>query len=183
MNALNNLGSFFISVLFNLYIGAVMLRFLLAASRANFYNPISQFLVTITNPVLRPLRRMIPPMGKLDTAAIVLMVALKLIQLFLLFAFAGQEISLLSLLGLTIKSLLELLIYVYLFAVLIQAIMSWITPGAYSSQSDITSLLNSLTSPILKPLRQIVPMIGMIDITPLVAIILLNAALVLLRSF
>ena len=72
MEALQNVGVFLVQTLFSLYIGAVLIRFLLALSRANFYNPLSQFLVKITNPVLVPLRRLIPAIGKLDTAAIVL---------------------------------------------------------------------------------------------------------------
>ena len=72
MNALQNVSVFLIETLFSMYISAVILRFLLALVRANFYNPISQFIVKITNPLLVPLRRIIPPVGKIDSAAVVL---------------------------------------------------------------------------------------------------------------
>lgn len=183
MNALSNVGIFLIDTVFSLYIGLVMIRFLLAASRADFYNPISQFIVQITNPILIPLRRIIPSAGKIDSAAIVLMIALMVIKFMLLLLLQGHGISFFPLLLLAVFKLLEMLIYIYIFALIIQAVLSWVNPGAYQMQNPLGSVLNSLTTPILRPLRQIVPNIGMVDITPLVAIILLNVALILLRSF
>nr|HPQ96586.1 YggT family protein [Thiolinea sp.] len=84
METLQLIAIFLVSTLFSLYIGAVLIRFLLAWSRADFYNPLSQFLVRITNPVLVPLRRIIPAAGKLDTASLVLAVGLQFIGSLLL---------------------------------------------------------------------------------------------------
>lgn len=183
MNAFSNVGVFLIDTIISLYIGLIMIRFLLATSRADFYNPISQFIVQVTNPVLVPLRRLIPSTGRIDSASIVLVLALKLIQLTLILLLQGHSAPFFSLLFIAIFQLLETLIYIYLIALIVQAVMSWINPGAYQTQNPLVGLLNSLTAPILRPLRQIVPNIGIVDITPLVAIILLNVALVFLRSF
>ena len=93
MSALQNVGIFLVDTLFSLYIGAVLLRLLLALARANFYNPLSQFLVKITNPVLVPMRRMIPAMGKVDTAAVVLAVGLTVIKVLLLLGLKGGGVG------------------------------------------------------------------------------------------
>ena len=183
MNAFSNVGVFLIDTLFSLYIGLIMIRFLLATSRANFYNPISQFIVQVTNPALIPLRKIIPATGKIDSASIVLILALKLIQLTLILLLQGHSAPFFQLLIIAIFQLLETLIYIYIIALIVQAVMSWINPGAYQTQNPLVGLLNSLTAPILRPLKQIVPNIGMVDITPLVAILLLNVALIFLRSF
>ena len=183
MHALNNVGIFLVDTLFTLYIIVLIVRFLLAASHADFYNPVSQFIVQITNPVLIPLRRIIPSFGKLDTAAIVLILVLKLLQMTLILLMKGQAVNPLVLLPIGVFKLAELVIYIYMFALIIQAVISWINPGSYQMQNPMAGVLNSLTHPILKPLRRIVPTIGMVDITPLVAIIGLNVLLILLRSF
>ncbi|MGB5599566.1 MAG: YggT family protein, partial [Thiothrix litoralis] len=126
MEALQNVGVFLVQTLFSLYIGAVLIRFLLALSRANFYNPLSQFLVKITNPVLVPLRRLIPAIGKLDTAAIVLALCLKVIQVLLLVALQGSDANLPVVLVYAIVDLLRTVIQIYIFALIIQAVLSWV---------------------------------------------------------
>jgi len=183
MNALNNVGFFLISTLFTLYIGLIMVRFLLAANRASFYNPISQFIVQVTNPVLTPLRRVVPSIGKIDSAAILLMLALQLLQIILLLLLQGQGISFFPLLAVAVVKLLEMLIYIHIIALIVLAVLSWVNPGAYQMQNPLVGILHSITAPILRPLRKIIPSIGMVDMTPFAAIILLYVALILLRSF
>lgn len=183
MHALSNVGVFLVDTLFSLYLILLIVRFLLASSRADFYNPISQFIVQVTNPVLIPLRRVIPPIGKIDSAALVLILGLKLVQLILVLLLQGHSVSIFALIPLAVFKLLEMLIYIYIFALIVQAVMSWINPGAYQHQNPLLGILNSITRPILKPIRQVIPNIGMVDISPLVAILLLNVALILLRSF
>lgn len=182
MNALSNVGIFLVDTLFTLYIILLMVRFLLATSRADFYNPISQFIVQVTNPVLIPLRKLVPSIGKIDTAALVLIFALKLLQLALILLLNGHAISIFTLIPFAIFKLLELVVYIYIFSLIIQAVISWINPGAHQMQNPMIGLLNSITRPILQPIRKVVPNIGMVDISPLVAILLLNVVLILLRS-
>jgi YggT family protein len=168
---------FLINTLFSLYILTVMLRFLLALVRADFYNPVSQFLVKVTNPPLIPLRRIIPSVGKVDTSALLLMLILQMIALALIAGLRGSQISLGGLLILSIAELLGLILNVFLFAILIQVIMSWINPGAYN---PALSIIYSLTEPVLRPCRRLVPPLSGIDLSPLVALIAIQLAKMLL---
>lgn len=175
MAALQNIGFFLVNTLFSLYIGAVILRFLLAWVRASFYNPISQFLVKITNPVLAPLRRVIPATGKIDTAAIALALALTVIKLVLLNMLGYNNNIIFG----AILDLLETVIHIYIFALIVQAIMSWV---GNSYGNPLADLLHSLTEPLLRPVRQVVPVIGMIDLSPMIAVLILYVILIALNS-
>ncbi|MEJ2059436.1 MAG: YggT family protein [Gammaproteobacteria bacterium] len=171
-----DIGAFLVHTLFTIYIVIVMLRVLLALVRADFYNPMSQFIVRATNPVLVPFRRLIPSIGRIDTGAIVLLLLLKLIELALLLMLGGgnfgQSMSVLPLLlFMAVFELIRLLINVYIFALIIQAVLSWVSPGAYGNPMAL--LLYSLTEPLLRPIRNILPPMGMIDFSPMAAIILL----------
>lgn len=177
---LQNIAIFLISTVFSLYIGAVLLRFLLALVRADFYNPLSQFLVKITNPVLVPLRRFIPPISKVDTASIVLAFALKLIAVILLMSIQGVEVGFISIILAVIADLVRTVVWIFMIALIIQAIMSWV---GNSYGNPMSSLLDSLTAPVLEPIRKIVPLIGMVDLSPLVAILLLQVVLIALSGF
>jgi len=159
---------FLISTLFSLYIMAVMLRFLLGLVRADFYNPVSQFLVRITNPLLIPLRKVVPSIGKFDSAAMLLMIVLQLAAITLILLLRGEGISPAVLVILTFATLVSLLIDVYMFAIIVEVIISWMNPGSYN---PVSSLLHSLTSPLLRPIRNLVPPIAGIDLSPLFAII------------
>jgi len=159
---------FLISTLFSLYIMAVMLRFLLGLVRADFYNPVSQFLVRITNPLLIPLRKVVPSIGKFDSAAMLLMIVLQLAAITLILLLRGEGISPAVLVILTIATLVSLLINVYMFAIIVEVIISWMNPGSYN---PVSSLLHSLTSPLLRPIRRLVPPIAGIDLSPLFVII------------
>jgi YggT family protein len=182
MNALNNVAYFLIDTLFSLYIALFMVRLLLGMSRADFYNPISQFVVIATNPVLKFFRRFVPPVGKIDTAAIVAMLLLKMLHLALLVMLKGHSFSFIALLWASIIQLLTLLIYVYIFALIIQAVMSWVNPQGQSAGNPMWSIVNSITRPIVAPISRLIPPIGMIDLSPLIAILGLNVLLIVLQS-
>ena len=169
---------FLISTLFSLYILAVMLRFLLGMVRADFYNPISQFLVKITNPLLVPLRKIIPGAGKVDVAAIILMLVLQLIMLAIIVALRGITPPLLTLLLAAIGELVILAINVFLFAIIVQVIISWVNPGSYN---PVNGLLNSLTSPVMRPIQRLLPPMSGIDLSPLFAIIGLQVLKMLIQ--
>ena len=160
--------AFLVDTLFSLYIMAVMLRFLLQWSRADFYNPLSQFLVRVTQPLLQPLRRIIPGWGGIDFPAIVLMVFLQAIALALLMMIAGVTPRIDYLLLRTPAELISLLLNVYLIAIVVRAILSWINPSDYN---PATTVLLGLTEPVIRPFRAIIPPIGGVDLSPLAAII------------
>ncbi len=160
--------TFLVDTLIGLYILAVMLRFLLGTVRADFYNPVSQFLVRITNPVLLPLRRMLPSVGRLDSASLVLMLGLQMADLALIALLRGASLSLLTIFILAVAELVGLLLNVFLFAIFIQVILSWISPGTYN---PVASILYSLTEPVLRPCRRLLPPIGGMDLSPLIALL------------
>ena len=168
---------FLVTTLFSLYILAVMLRFLLGAVRADFYNPVSQFLVRITNPLLLPMRKVIPSLGRYDTSALLLMLLLQFISLGLVVLIRGISVSVVTLLIVAVGELLMLAINVFMFAIIIQVILSWVNPGSYN---PVTALLYSITSPIMRPLQSLIPPISGIDLSPLVAIIGLQVLRMLL---
>jgi YggT family protein len=158
---------FLIQVLFGAYILVVMLRFLLQLVKADFYNPISQFIVKVTSPVLIYLRRIIPGLGGIDLASIFLMWILKTLELALVIALAGLPISPMVF-AWAIPELIKLAFNVFIFSILIQVILSWVNPGTYN---PVTALINSLTEPVLRPARNIIPPMGGLDLSPMAAMI------------
>jgi len=159
---------FLIQVIFGVYIMVVMLRFLLQLVKADFYNPVSQFVIKVTTPPLRPLRRIIPGIGGVDVASIILMWLLKSLELALIMVIGGLGTSLLPALAWSIPELISLFINVFLFAILIQVIISWVNPGGYN---PIIGLLSSITEPLLGPARRVVPPISGLDLSPMLVMI------------
>lgn len=170
----SNAGQFLLSTLFGLYIVAVMLRFLLQWVRADFYNPVSQFLVKVTNPPLRPLRRLIPGWRGLDLASVVLLLALQALEIVLLTWMDPRALSLPAPAGLVVLSLaklLSLLLSVYFFSILIEVILSWVNPGTYNPAAY---LLHQINEPVMRPARSILPPMGGLDLSPIVVLIALQ---------
>jgi YggT family protein len=159
---------FLVQTLFGLYILAVLLRFLLQLARADFYNPISQFLVKATNPPLKLLRRIIPGLGGIDLSSIVLAWLLKAVELGLVITISGKAFNLIAPLLWSIPELVELFINIFLFAILIQVILSWVNPGSYN---PAIGLLNSLTAPVLRPAQKLLPPMGGLDLSPMLVMI------------
>lgn len=179
-NYLMNAGIYLINLLFGLYLLAVMLRFLLQTIRADFYNPICQFLVTVTNPALKPLRRWVPGYRGIDWPSILLMFLLQAIEICLVALLVSGQIPVAISFPVIIASkLLVLLIYIYIFVIIIQAIISWVQPGSYS---PFTILLYQLSDPLVKPIKRYIPATGGIDWSPFIILILLNLALMLLAK-
>jgi YggT family protein len=189
---LQQIGAFLIETLFSLYIGAVVLRMLLGYAGANFYNPLSQFLVKVTNPVLVPLRRFIPSIGKIDTSAIVLALGLTIITILLLYMvasaqyfvrsypiFAGVSFNVITILLAAIIDLVKVVIWVYIISLLIQAVMSWV---GSAHGNPVAPLIDSLTRPLLSPVRRVIPNIGALDLSPLVVILALNILLIIINN-
>lgn len=168
---------FLIDSLFSLYILAIVLRFLLQWVRADFYNPISQFLVKITHPPLKMLRRFVPSIGKIDTSSIVLALGLQMIADFSILVMKGVMVSFSALIILSFTQLISLILNVFIFAVFGRAIISWFDPGNYN---PATSVLYSLTEPLLSLCRKILPDLGGIDLSPLIAIMVLQLAKMML---
>lgn len=170
---------FLVNTLFSLYILVVMLRFLLQWLRADFFNPISQFIVRLTQPVLKPMRRVIPGMGGIDVSSLVLVVALQVALLALLMLIAHGMVDPLYVVLRTPIELLDLLFNIYIFGIIIQAVLSWVSPDQYN---PLQTLLYSLTEPVVRPFRQVIPLVGGIDLSPLAAIIMLQVVRMLVMA-
>lgn len=169
---------FLISTAFDLYLLAVVLRFLLQMVRADFYNPISQFLVKATNPPLRYIRRVIRGYGGIDWSSIVLMLILKSVEITLLsLILAGTVPALHGLMVLSIAEILKLIIYIFMVAIFVQVILSWVNPGAYN---PATVILYRLTDPVLRPARQLINPIGGMDLSPILVFIVLQLGMILI---
>jgi YggT family protein len=178
-----------INTLFDLYIMLVLLRFLFQMLRSNFYNPISQFVVRATTPPLKPLRRIIPGFAGQDMAAIVLSLLLLMVKYFLVRSLGAGALDIANVLtpiasisigGLVIVAIAEILatfINIFLFAIIIQVILSWVNPGSYN---PITALLYSISSPVMKPIQRFIPAMGGLDLSPLFATLALMVIKMLL---
>ncbi len=176
MGYFNNALTFLISTFVELYILAVLLRFLFQLFRADFHNPFSQFILKITTPALRPLRKIIPGMKGIDWPALVLLFILQLALLIIIGLLQNHIPPVGNLIILTIASLIKLTIYVLIFALFISFVLSWVSPGTYNY---MTSILNSLTEPLLTPIRRLLPSSGGIDFSLLIALVLLQLLLML----
>ena len=161
---------FLVSTLFSLYITAVLLRLLLGWVRADFYNPISMILVKVTNPLLVPLRRVIPGYGGFDWAAAILLIALQFLELTVICFIVGQPHRMVGTLVWAIAELLALTLNVFLFSIIIEALLSWFNPGA----NPLERLLYRLNYPLLNPVRRRMPPLAGLDLSPLVVIIALQ---------
>ena len=164
---------FLVETLSGLYIFALMLRFLLQWLEADFYNPISQFLVKLTHPPLHRLRRVIPSIGPFDTASLALMLALQALDLYLVATLQQFQLSPASLGLAAFAQLLELLYDIFFYAILISAVLSWFAPRGYN---PAIALLHSLTEPPLRAVRSVLPPMGGVDLSPLLALIALQFA-------
>lgn len=187
MAVLTSALDFVLTTLFQLYIAVMLIRFLLQYARADFYNPLSQFVVKVTTPLVRPVRRIIPGLAGLDLATLLIAYLLTVLQI----ALVGTHISQYqipglidgqSLLPLTIAlvalvDIIALSIGIFIVAIIIQAISSWINPGSYN---PILGLLHSLTEPMLRPARRLLPPIGGLDLSPLLVLLALQVAKMLI---
>jgi YggT family protein len=158
---------------------AFVLRLLFQWVRADFRDPMADAIVRVTNWLILPLRRVLPPIGKVDTATVVAVIAIASVRSFAALALTGQGIGDAGLfLRLTLINLADLVLRIYLFALLLYWLTSFVSPGGYAPG---VRLLAQLCEPILKPVRRIIPPIGQIDLSVLWVSIVIGALLVLLR--
>ena len=161
---------FLIDFVFNIYLMVVLLRLWLQFARADFYNPFSQFVVKATQPIVAPIRRILPSIGRLDTATFVLaliVAGLKIVTLNVVLGGSGLNIMSVVILSfvIVIKEILTLVMYV----LILRAIMSWVSQG----NNPMELVLSQLTEPMLAPIRRRMPEMGGLDLSMMVVIVLL----------
>ncbi len=169
---------FIIRTLVDLYVITFLLRMMMQWIRADYRNPLTQFIVRVTNPLVIPLRRIVPAVGKLDTASLIVVLVIELIVTVVLINMTCVgEPYLVQVISLTILRVIYLILRVYLFVILIYVILSWINPGTFN---PVSNLLAAIAEPVLRPLRRLIPSIGGLDLTPLFALIGIQALTMLL---
>jgi YggT family protein len=176
MTPLTQAGMLIINTLVGLYLLLVVLRFLLQLVRADFYNPISQFIVKATNPPLIPLRKVIPGWGGVDISSLVLALLVQAIAIVLILLLNGiqppVQVAIWAGIG-----VLSLLLKIFFWGLLITVIASWIAPNSYN---PALILINQILEPAIKPIRKILPDMGGIDISPIIAFLLIQVLEILL---
>jgi YggT family protein len=179
MGAVNEILGYLVQTFLSLYLVAMLLRFLLQLVRADFYNPISQFLVKITNPLVIPLRRLVPAFAGLDTASLLLAFLLQMAGIAaLVFIKFGAFVPIGLLLAGGLLGVVALLVNIYFFALLAMIILSWVAAG---SRHPAIFLLYQITEPVMAPFRKALPPMGGIDFSPILVFILINIIQIALR--
>jgi YggT family protein len=177
----NALGAlvFIVQTLLSMVLFVFMMRVLLQWARADFRNPLAQAVVKITNPLVLPLRRVLPPIGKVDTSSIVAVILIAAVEVGVLTLLTGQYVpDPLTWVKLVVLEVLRTILYAYFWAILLYAVLSMIAPGGYS---PMQSLLAALCEPVLRPFRRIIPPIAGLDFSPLWALIAVQALLYFVR--
>jgi YggT family protein len=169
---------FLLETAFNLLVLAALLRFFMQVFRAPFRNPVAQFVVALTDFAVKPLRRVIPGLGGLDLASLVFAWLAELILLTLVFAIRYQTLpdgaAVPVLISLSLIALLRLTVYLLIGVVLVQAILSWVSP-----YHPMMPLFSTLTQPFLAPIRRVIPLVGGVDLSPLVLLVVCQLILML----
>ena len=164
---------YIIQTLGSLYLLIVLLRFILQLVRADFYNPLSQFIVKATQPLLTPLRRIIPGFAGLDLASLILAILVQLLLMIVTLTLMGINVGgvIPQLLAWSVIGVTSLFLKVFFFALIISVILSWVAPGSYNPGAQLVS---QICEPLLAPFRKLLPNLGGLDISPIFAFIAIN---------
>jgi YggT family protein len=172
MNALTGATIFVIQTLVSLYLTIVLLRFVLQLVKANFYNPLCQFAVRATQPLLKPIRRLIPSILGLDTSSLLLAIVIQaLLMAFVLMMTYGTILGVPQLLIWSLIGILSLLLKIFWVAMIVMVIVSWVAPGSHNPAAE---LAYQISEPVLAPFRRIIPNLGGLDISPIFAFLLIQ---------
>lgn len=170
---------FLVSTLFNLYLMVVILRLWLQLARADFYNPLSQFVVKATHPIVGPMRKVIPSIGRLDTATLLLAILVSAAKLVTLtFIIGAGTINPIGILLVAVVDVIKETLSLMFWVLLLRAVLSWVSQG----RNPIDYVLQQLTEPLLAPVRKVIPPIGGLDLSVLVVIIALQFLQILLQN-
>lgn len=176
--SINNAGIFLITTLFDLYLFVLVIRAILVWIRADYFNPLSQFIVKLTNPLITPLRRFIPNAGRIETATVLCILFFEIVKFFLVSLLAVGLPNVFGLIVLALADSMKLVLNTLFYAILIQALLSWIQPNF----SPMSQILMKITAPILRPMQRIIPPVAGFDISPIPALIGLQVLIILLIS-
>ena len=181
MNAINEITLYLVQTVVGLYLLIMLMRFILQLALADFYNPISQFLVKATNPLVLPVRRVLPARGRFDAASLILAIVIQLLGIVVILRLYGLSLPSVSLLlAWSVVAVIGLLVKIYFFALLGMIILSWIAPG---NSNPAAYLMYQITEPVMAPFRSVLPSMGGLDFSPILVFILINIIQIALRNF
>lgn len=166
---------FLTQTIFDLYLFVLIVRLVLTWVGAEYSHPVTILIARLTSFIIKPLRKFIPNIGKLETATVICILLVDMIKFLFISELSFGFPNLIGLFIISLADSLRLLLQTFTYAILIQAIMSWIQPG-----SQMNSLLYQFTSPIMRPLQRYIPLVGGMDITPIPAIIILQLIAIIL---
>lgn len=169
-----NLLAIIVGELLSLALFVVLMRLLLQLVRADFRNPICQAIVRLTNPLIIPLRRILPPIRKLDTATVVAVLIIAFILVAVGFAFQAFPVDGLIWIQQAVLTVVYAILWIYFWSIIVYALLSLVAPGGYS---PLQSVLASLCEPVLAPFRRIIPGVAGIDLSPLWACLAIQVIL------
>jgi len=170
---------FIVNALASLYLLVLLLRFWMPWLRADFRNPLAQGILKFTNPLVIPVRRIVPSFGRLDTATVLVAFIVQYLTVLVLLLILGQTADIVTIAITSIVKLAVLSINLFVYAIFIRIILSWLSPGGYN---PATAIITTLTEPVLRPFRRLIPSMGGIDISPVFAVILLLAATIIVNG-
>ncbi|MDX1901630.1 MAG: YggT family protein [Gammaproteobacteria bacterium] len=160
---------FLTTTLFNIYLFILAIRVLLAYAHMHYFNPVVQFITRVTQPIIAPLRKVIPNFRGIELSTLLVMVLLECLKIFIVFYLVGMSPSIVTMFIFAFSATLKVFLQTWFYAILIQAILSWI-----QTQSPMNDILYAITAPILRPFQRIIPPISGFDISPIPALILLQ---------
>lgn len=162
---------YLLSTLLQLAAFLMLTRFLLQWVKADFYNPVSQAVVRFTNPLLMPLRKILPGNNNLDFAALVMVLVLILIKAVFISWLSGFSINGPMMLLLAVRSLASMLLDYLFWAIMIRVLLSWVAPDPYN---PFVQVIAQLTEPVMAPARRLLPPMGGMDLSPILVLILIQ---------
>ena len=171
---------FVLKTLTQLYLLLLILRFWLPMLRADFRNPVAQGVLRLTSPLVVPFRRFIPPIGRIDTSTVLVAFIIEYLLILVLLFLTGASAGVLPIAVTSLMELAILSLNMFFFVILIKIILSWVAPHNYN---PVTAMLTTLAEPVLRPFRRLVPPLGGLDISPIFAIVLLQAGVIVLQNY
>ena len=165
---------FLLSSVFDLYLFVLAIRVILAYVNADYYHPVTQFVVKLTDFIIKPLRRIIPNMKEIEVGTLLVMLIVAGLKFFLLCSLSFGTPNVAGIGILAVADSLRIFLQVYFYALLLQAIISWVQPGSATG-----FMLNRITAPLLTPIQKVIPPIAGIDVSPIPALLLIQFIIII----
>lgn len=170
---------FIVKSLAHLYVLLFILRFWLPLVQADFRNPVAQGILRFTAPLIVPLRRFVPSLGRMDSATVLVTYALEFVVVFVLFKIASQPTSPLVVAIVALKQLVIFSLHLFSIAIFVRVVISWLGQHSYN---PLIAIASALADPVVAPFRRLIPPLGGIDFSPMVTLILLQATVIYVHS-